>query len=107
MSNSTADFQLGQPVSYRHTIRRRPKFWGRDTVQFDKFWTTEVYPGKHTEGGQGIVVGKRTLSNGNTSYAYDDGTTYTPKEHFTAYLVAYGLRRKPVFVLPEHLQELS
>lgn len=34
---------------------------------------------------------------------YDGPTVYTPTEHFTAYGIAYDLRRTPVFVRPEHI----
>ncbi len=47
---------------------------------------------------EGIVIGSRTLSNGKTEYDNESGTTYIPKEHFNAVLVAVSLRNKPFFV---------
>lgn len=51
----------------------------------------------------GIIVGRRTLSDGVLELGYDEPTVYHPERHFTAYLVAYDLNRKPVHVLPEDL----
>ena len=100
-------FTLGQHVRFEHRLHRRPKHWGVDKAQCDKFWTTEIYPGHFTGGGEGIIIGKRTLSNGDTHYGYDGDTTYTPKEHFTAYLIVTSLRSAPVHVLPEHITALE
>lgn len=51
----------------------------------------------------GIVIGVRTLANGEVDYGWEDNpTVFYAKEHFTAYLVAYDVHRKPVYVLPEH-----
>lgn len=98
-------YQLGQQVVYqKHIIRRGFREQGLDAA-----WGTEQWPGRPTDGGAGIIVGKRTLSNGNirVSYGYDGETVYEPKEHFQAYMVAFDLRRKPVFVLPKHLTPLE
>ena len=50
----------------------------------------------------GIVVGCRTLSNGQVTY-WEDGTAYEPTEHLPAVLVATNLRRRHVFALAEDL----
>lgn len=57
----------------------------------------------------GIIVGWRTLANGKVTYGNDwDGSDeFRPTEHFKAYLVAYDMRRKPVYVLPEDLEEID
>jgi hypothetical protein len=104
-----SDYTLGQRVRFQHSLHRRTKFWGVDTAQFDKFWTTMLYPpSTRTHGGEGIIIGKRTLSNGNNHYnGYDEPIVYEPKERFTAYLVAFDLQRKPVHVLPEHIEPIE
>ena len=98
-----SDFQRGQRVSYaKHILRRdsRPgEFNGPNRI-----WSSELYPGNETTGGTGIIIGKRTLSNGNSYYGYDEVTVYQAAEHFTAYLIAHDLHRKPVFVRPEHIE---
>lgn len=107
---------LGQRVAYStHVTRgmdvkkhaeRAGTVYRRSTMP--KCWSTEAWPGKDHDGGEGIIVGKRTLSDGLVVYGngYDEGTTYEPERHFTAWLVAFDLRRKPVYVLPEHLTAL-
>ena len=97
-----SEYTLGQKVRVTQTLRRQ---WdgGRKTWQA---WP--IHPG------EGIVVGKRTLSNGKleTISEYDDvlgykeytHTDYRATEHFAAYIVAYDLRRKPVLVKPEDME---
>lgn len=56
----------------------------------------------------GVIVGERWLSNGKVKYGgWDDTTQFYPTEHFKAYLVSYDMRRKPVYVLPEDLEEID
>lgn len=100
-------YQLGQQVVYNRHITRRG--WLPDGISGPNArWSDELYPGRPTDGGAGIIVGKRTLSNGNVSVlGYDEPILYRPTEHFQAYMVAFDLRRKPVFVLPEHLTPLE
>lgn len=100
-------FALGQRVTYSEHIRRRSAQPG-EFLGPNKIWSNSLGPlyleGHRWPGGEGVIVGKRTLSNGNTRWlGEDDGNGYEPTEHFTAYLVAYDLRRKPVHVLPEHI----
>lgn len=105
-----SDFQFGQPVEFtRHLTRRyRHDPSGRYATGL-KVWTSEDYPGQpDPEPCPGIVIGIRTLSNGTNHYHGDDEPiTYRATERFTAYLVAYDMRRKPVLVLPEHLTQLE
>lgn len=50
----------------------------------------------------GVIVGVRTLVNGYATWQYsDEPIIFYPEEHFTAYLVAFDLRRKPVYLLPD------
>lgn len=104
------ELELGQPVRFEHSVARihsRPgQFLGPERI-----WTSVLYgdgrsPGQRTPSGQGIVVGKRTISDGDTSGGYDEWTVYTPFQHYTAWLVAYDLRRKPVHVLSRHIEAL-
>lgn len=46
----------------------------------------------------GIIIGKRTLKNGQTHYDEDFGYYFEAKEHFIAYLIAFDMYRKPIFV---------
>lgn len=58
---------------------------------------------------EGVIVGWRTLANGTVEYGndWDAGDEFRPTEHFKAYLVAFDMRRKPVYVLPEDLEEIE
>ena len=73
-----------------------------------KVWRVNPYlkPGEHPM--SGIVVGVRTLSDGAATWDYaDEPIVYHPEVHFTAYLIAYDLHRKPVFLLPESVTVAS
>lgn len=102
-------FQLGHRVRFSTHIRRRHSMPG----EFDgpnRLWSTHPGPGLEHQpwkGGEGIIVGRRTLSNGNADWFYDEAATYTSKDSFTAYVVAFDLHRKPVHVLPEHLEVIQ
>ncbi|WXW93182.1 hypothetical protein SEA_BRAYBEAST_46 [Arthrobacter phage BrayBeast] len=112
-----SDFELGQRVRFsRPIIRMRiPTKQVEVTVKLpygqewkekrhvNVEWTVNPFDGP----AEGIIVGKRTLSNGYREYHYDAGYEYGPAEHFTAYLVAFDLRRKPVHVLPEHIEAVA
>lgn len=93
------DYQLGQKVAYTTHIERRSSRPGEFTGP-ERLWSTKSGPGMPDRpAGEGIIVGKRTLTNGDVDY----DRNYFPTERFAAYLVAFDLRRKPVYVLPEHI----
>lgn len=93
----------------RRTGKREPKP-GQSPLH--KFWATEKivdtnYPHQPRTQREGIIIGKRTLSNGGIEYDYDAGTLFFPEEHFTAYVVAYAMNRKPFLVKREDLTVLD
>ena len=99
-------FTLGQRVRFAEHIKRGgPRYW--EPEEPHRRWTGEAYPGARYAGGEGIIIGKRTLSNGNVDYIPDVGTIYFQQESFTAYLVVTSLRSAPVHVLPEHITPLE
>lgn len=55
----------------------------------------------------GVIVGVRVLSNGHVDYDGDGYSHYTGVHHFTAYAIAYDLRRAHVLVKPEDIQHLD
>ena len=56
---------------------------------------------------QGIIIGKRTLQNGEYNYGGEDGPSYlTDIEYVPAYLIAYDLPPKPVRVLEDDIKPL-
>lgn len=101
------EFQLGQRVRFTTHLRRR--LGNKGTDEHRKVWsTTGRYPtaGEHP-GGEGIIVGKRKLANGDREWWDEAGYIFLPKEYLDAYLVAFDLHRKPVHVLPEHLTPIE
>jgi hypothetical protein len=56
---------------------------------------------------EGIVVGRRTLSNGRTSWNGDDPTSYEATESIPAYLVAWHVDHDLIRVRPEDLEVLA
>lgn len=99
-----SDFQLGQLVTYSEHIRRRDSRPG-EFLGPNRIWSNNGGPGLENTyaGGEGVIVGKRTLTEGNVSYV-GEYAEYIPRRSFTAYLIAFDLRRKPVHVLPEHIE---
>jgi len=105
-----SNYTLGQRVRFAERIKRRyvdtynqPYPKGPNRV-----WSGEAYPGKRLDGGEGIIIGKRTLSDG--TYHYGNGEEpgeYDAHRHFTAYLIVTSLRSAPVHVLPEHITALE
>lgn len=99
---AAADLPFGAPVSFTRHLRRR---WVTREGKHLKAWVPEASPDETDSAPRaGIVVGVRTLANGTVRNMYEDGLQFEAVEHFTAYLVAFDLRRKPVLVLPEHVQ---
>lgn len=104
------EFELGDRVHYEHVLIRRHSRPG-EFLGPKRIWTTVRFgdgreTGQRTGSGQGIIIGKRTLSDGDVDYHYDAGNEFVPTRHYPAWVVAYDLRRKPVHVLPHHLTAL-
>lgn len=107
-----SDFELGQRVRFTNPMVRR-SIPAREvklqetisgapytrTVKINKEWQGNQF----AQPAEGIIIGKRTLSNGYAQWE-EWGMDYGPAEHFTAWLVVTGLRSKPVHVLPEHIE---
>jgi len=104
------EFQLGQPVRYSRPLQRRYVFDEHEDRfnRSKKVWVEQVNYKGEPESGTGIIIGKRTLADGVNQYnGYDEPIVFLPKERFTAYLIAFDLTRKPVYVRPEHIEESS
>ena len=98
-----ADHAFGDHVDITHKLVRREDF--RDSGRAHgrerwKVWKPEPLAAPRT----GIVIGKRHLANGRTEWEYEAGVVWHGGERpFPAYLVAIGMHRRPVLVLPEHV----
>lgn len=100
----SADLALGDRVIFTRELERKStEDWSGRT------WEPQ---GEYAEPREGVVVGKRMLNNGTfRKEPVDDGYEfagptvihYRTTESFTAYLISYDLRRKPVYVLPEDI----
>lgn len=94
-----AQFELGQKVRYTHRLLRQ------GDAPYHKSWLP--IPTFTKEPLEGIIVGLRTLQNGISQYDWTaEQQLFTPDSYVTAYMVVSDLRRKPVFVLPEHIEEV-
>ena len=93
------EFQFLDKVMVKSKLRRActvlPGCYNR------KEWVIQRY--KHPRGG--VVIGWRTLSNGEAEYWSDEPVTYRPKEHFKVLLVVMNEKQNPVYVLPEEVYE--
>lgn len=94
----TKPLVLGQEVMFTHVLRRRREYTDRGYYQ--NAWVREPAWNRTDQRApvRGILVGMRTLSNGRASYDYDEGWAYEAETTQQAALVAYGLRRSPVYV---------
>ena len=100
-------FELGQRVTFTHPLYRHTR---GTNYTVHKTWEPHPYYADAAKQRDGIIVGKRSLANGTTQWQdYGDGGMYEfiPNEYFAAYLIAFDLRRKPVYVRPEHVEALS
>ena len=105
----TPKLALGQRVTFTWTLHRTYVPRGQDETGggwFRKGWVTSSYPGQPTpQPREGILIGVRRLANGKCIAGdYETPTMFRAEEHFTAYLIAFDIRRNPVYCLPEHVE---
>lgn len=95
--------KLGTRVRYD----ARDVLWRAHLAGGKREWR-RVQFGSKDNAREGVIVGERVLANGEVIWGgWDELTTFHPKEYIKAYLVAFDMRRKPVYVLPEDLEELD
>lgn len=105
---------LGTKVTYTHTLSRvhqsesfRPPGMRTGPLYSKSVRRWKAFKG-YGEPRHGVVVGIRTLSDGYVEYHYEEGTEFIPVGKYTrAYIVFFSMVEKPVYVLPEHLQETT
>jgi len=104
--STVAEFELGERVAFTKTLSRTRRWDDKKRVNvkrweyFESPWLT--YPERI-----GVIVGVRVLSNGEVSYDGDGIPEYGAAHHFTAYVIAYDLRRAHVLVRPEDIKHLD
>jgi hypothetical protein len=98
-----AGVRLGERVHFDYTdILRRKEVRGSafTNTPVRKEWGKTEW-GKRGDVRHGLIIGVRTLSNGVIEWNYEEPIQFYPDLYFTAYLVAFDLRRKPVYLLPD------
>lgn len=99
---------LGAKVRFRRTLRRK---YRPAAPRSRRIWEpTPLEPWALTKAKtlEGIVVGRRTLHNGDVDDGYyDTPSVFYPTESVLAVLVAWRIDRKPVLVLPEDLERVG
>lgn len=96
-----SQFHLGQRVRYRRVLHRVNGLDGERKWESYE-WSDKLNHPEHN--GEGVVVGMRNLSNG---WRHWEDASYASRERFEAVMISHGMRRKPVFVLPEHVTPLD
>lgn len=98
MARKSKYLPLGTQISVRAILRRTEESYGTPGRRWHKVWTrTPVAL-------SGVIAGVRTLSEGDTEYIEDAGCVYDADNHFSAYLIAFHLRRKLVFARIEDVK---
>lgn len=96
------EITLGTKVRF-HTYLRRGTLESR-RENFSGYYRDKVWFPTDGPIREGIVVGRRTLSNGQREWEDEVGYSYTPTASFPAYIVAYDLHRAHINVRPEDLE---
>lgn len=108
---------LGQKVVFHAKAVRQEKELPGIKTRFARFWGRDIdrpvlgkdsakqYPK------EGVVVGKRVLKEGEliwSSGEWDYSGHYDFKQtgSYSVYLIAYDMRKKPVYVFPEDVERL-
>jgi hypothetical protein len=94
--------KFGDIVVAQGTIRRTGDYvpHGRDKV----YWVPNIWK----EPRKGILIGWRTLSNGEVEFgSYDEGKIYHPKEYIKVALVVFDEKTNPKYVPLNLLHEVG
>ena len=84
--------RFGERVSFRTVLeRKKEQLIGRE---YSARWVPVGIPETH-----GILIGKRTLTNGITTYDADGYPTYKPDDILQVHLVVSDMQKNPVYTL--------
>lgn len=97
------EFEHGQRVCYTQKYVRLTERKLHESGRFTEVHKTwKPVP----EGGTGIFLGMRTLSNGTRDWESDEvGYIFNPKEHFKVALISPSPDRNPIYVPLEDVKE--
>jgi hypothetical protein len=94
-----AELPFGARVAIEARLERE---YERDGNVGRKVWKRRMLQSTQ----EGIMIGVRTLSNGDVHYwGEDGGIEYKAKEHFTAALVVTSPRSKPFLTMFDDIKE--
>lgn len=106
-----SNWKLGDRVKISHRLNKQawdPKTYEKFVIypyphdpritRQEKRWVP--IPAQH----EGVIVGQRTVQNNWVDSAGEYLNYAVPTKYISAYLVAYDLRKNPVYVLPEHME---
>lgn len=106
-----SNWKLGDRVQITHRLNKQtwdpetyekfaisPYLYDQRIVRQEKRWVP--VPAQH----EGVIVGHRTVQNNWVDSAGEYLNYAVPTKYISAYLVAYDLRKNPVYVLPEHME---
>ena len=99
--------ELGEKVRFRTMLvrqREQRATGGPQRATSWKVWTSRAISDDWVEG---VIVGRRTLVDGELISDSEVGNQFLGRHWFPAYLVSYALNRKPVLVPPECLEPVE
>ena len=83
---------------------------GEERINDKSLWAARrvwrVNPWARSEITHGVLVGIRNLSEGVVTSHYGEASEYRPDHWVTVYLVAFDIRRNPIYLMPESVQIL-
>lgn len=91
---------FGDRVKVTATLVRRQQYVKAGVTR--KFWKSETLPAPRT----GLLIGWRTISDGERMYEDEVGYVYEPQERQRAALVVFNERARPVLVPIDALEAL-
>lgn len=83
-------FEFGQKINIKHRLERVEHHMRGS--KFSKIWKDVDYEAEV------IVIGQRTLFDGEVWWEQDAGRIFTPKSHIRALLVVENMRENPFYV---------
>jgi hypothetical protein len=100
---TVTEFALGERVAFSKTLSRTRRWDSKKRVAVKRWEYVESPWLPKPVTNIGVIVGVRVLSNGEV----DADNEYIAAHHFTAYVIAYDLRRAHVLVRPEDIKHLD
>lgn len=97
---SDGQLELGQIISVYHKLERKVKYIQREAKPYQKILSirNKVWETIPTKQKIVMVIGERTLRNGESFWEDECGYVFHPNESFKAILVVEDLDRKPFYI---------